>query len=330
MIELERREFDSLKRAGEIAEALGDIVPELLGSLSVVANPYYLATGSVGTATRYTINVQVKRLSDGAIFDKVVGASTNGTESSAEDVLDMIVNTVGKLPELHLQAYTEDSKNQYLTLVAKEGYKIHSQPILNNLTTTTDQVQASTGKPAAYVGMQKHPTNPYPRLVVTPMPVVSVDDKFKRGSIKMNVGGKDKWVPFTDSYIKASFKVTVESGQYDEVVEKGRSSAETILRRIKTKLGIEKYHTDFIKKVDGTLDSKWSITSSPQVEATGFYNTASVTMTLDIIDRYVELDDGYGGIITKVIIKSTADLRHEGNKSGEIFMGQTIERTDIP
>ena len=328
MIELKRREFDGLKRGGELAEALGDIVSDLLGHLSVVANPYYLQAGSVGTATRYTLNFKVTKLADGSESEVLLTYGSSGTESSAKEVIDTLISRHKLVRELYLQSYTDDPKNQYFTVVAKEGYKISKEPELNNITISPEQVQASIGKPCAYAGLQDLPSNPYPRLIVTPMPVVTVDDKFKRGTIEEVVNGKTVHFPFSDSYIKASYKVTVESGEYDEVVAKGRTSAESILRRIKTKLGIEKHYTDLITKIDATINSEWNVVPSPMIGSTGNYNTASVTVVLDVIDRYVERDDGYGGIFTKVIISDQADLRHEGNPNAEIPMGQSIQRPD--
>ena len=152
-----------------------------------------------------------------------------------------------------------------------------------------------------------------------------VSPNFDSGTIQLDLGEGLNWYPYYDSYVRVPFQVKVESGEYDEILKTGRLPAEEILTLLQMKLRMQEYYVPTFQAVNASLNSKWNITSSPVNKHTGYYSTASVIVTLDIIARYVELQ---GGIMTAVEITVPANLRHKGNPNPEIDMSMSIARPD--
>lgn len=331
-ITLVPEEFNSIKKGGLLAEALGDLVPDVLGQLTVTSNPYKLNLTNIAlTGVVYKVSVPVQNLSDGVITTQEVEytSSANPTIVTVSDGLIAAADAaVPKTLHIAKGGLDNTTANQYLTIVATEGYKVTAAPTLTNLSVSTEKVQAPIGKPAAHISYIDSPTVQYPRLVVTHMTNKDVSTNFNSGSINLSTDADNPdWAPYYDSYIKAYYKVVVEAGSYSELISERRRAAEDIIKLARIRLNEDNRFVTFCEKVNATFNDKWSIKSMPSLQTTEMMNSASFTICLDVIDRYIEPQ---GDIMTKVVLSPTANLRHQGNEDPEIALGQTIERTDIP
>lgn len=325
--DLEAREFNSAKRAGELAEALGEIGKEFLGSLTVTNTAYTITPESLGIATNYLMTFNT---SDN-VTDEVVNFTYNSTGSETmSELLEAIVaegntNYGARLFWSSKVSYTDDF-DMYFTVTTKSGFRLLSAPTFTNILDTQTSVQAPIGKPAAHTAYNNNPNVEYPRLIVTPLPITSVDENFKSGTIDT---GDDPlnpvYTPYYDAYIKANYKLTVEAGGYNEILEQGMSTAEDILRRIRSRMMQDNIYREFLEKIDATITDKWVISPAPMLSEMDWRSIASTTITLDIIERYL---DPLGGVITEVIIEPTSTLVEKGDENTAISVGQIITRPD--
>lgn len=324
---LEARPFDSISRGLDLCTAIGEVIPDLLAQKTVTTNPYFPTLSTLGTVTNYTIDLEVNGVVQNFTFTSL------GTETYSELLNALVLegNTNFGL-DLVWTAFTEYDRDEdmYFTVVTRPDRKITAQPVFGNIEISTQQVQAPNGQPLCQMSMQSFPTGSYPRVIVTPLPITSVDEKFRRGSILHDFGSGNgqRYYPFYDNYVKANYQITVESGGYDKVLNGEVSSAESILRVLRRRIGQDNRGTQFMETIDATINDKWDITPAPVVDQTDWMSIASTIVTLDIIDRWIDED---GDVMTKVIIGSDtvdADLRHKGNPNPEIILNQEIQRTD--
>lgn len=327
---IEARAFDPVTRGALIASTLGEVIPDLLGSITVIANPYTADAATVGSVTTYTIEVSTISIEDNVQTTTNFSYTSTGLESYKE-LIEAIVDkgTTDFSDTLSWNAQTDyiNEEDMYFTLTSKEGHRISSLPVLSNINVTSEEVSAPVGKPAAYLAHQKITTPQYPLLLVTPLPITSVSENWDKGSVFMDIGdGRgERWYPYYDSYVQFACRITVESGSYDNVVKSNVKSAECILQILKMRLKESNAYTTFVEKVDATYNQNMTVTPSPVVGSTEWMSIAGMTMNLDIIDRYI---DTRGGVITKVEI-TNSDLRQKGSEDVGIVTDQTIERTDV-
>ncbi len=329
--DIEAREFDPVTRGVELAVALGEVIPDLLGSMTTLSNPYVPNLATVGTATSYTVTLDTQEITTSTNTTNSFVYASAGTETYKELLTALVLEgntTFGNY--LVWTAFTDYNRDEdmYFTLAPKNGYRIVTQPVVTNITISTEKVQAPIDKPSAYLAMQKVIKPNHPLLIVTPSPVTSVNENWKQGSVQLDLGKGAglQYYPHYDSYVKCNYRITVESGAYDEVLTGSTRSAESILQILKMRLKEQTKNDTFVNKIDATFNPNMMITPAPVVGSTEWMSIAGMTMELDIIDRYIEAE---GGIMTSVEIAGS-DLRQQGNAVAEIPMDFTVSRTDIP
>ena len=323
---LEAREFNILQRSADLSKACGEVIGDLLGDLTISTNPYKPVADVVPTV--YTITLDVQEVSTGTPSTVNYTFNSTGAETYTELLTAMVLEGNTNFgTELFYEAHTAytNDEDMYLTVVSKEGYRITSAPIVANIIIeTSTTVQGSIGSPSCYTAYQEIVSPRYPLLIVTPMPVTAVSDNWKTGSVELDLGSGLRYYPYYESYIKMNCKLTVESGRYEDIISGSMLDAESILRRLKFRLQEENKNQAFLNRIDATLNRNWTITPSPSVESTNWMSTAGTTFTLDIIDRYVEVD---GDIMTKVTFTG-AQVNTETLDDDKIEMDYSVQRTD--
>ncbi|AGH32176.1 hypothetical protein VPHG_00109 [Vibrio phage 11895-B1] len=317
--DLEPREFDSIGRGVDLCTAIGEIIPDLLSQKTTLSNPYFPTYTTSGSVTTYTIDFTVDSVPVNFTY------TSTGSETYQELIEAIVVegNTnYGDYLYWNDVVDYADEQDMYFTVVTKENSRQTSAPSFGNIEFGTTTVQAKNGSPAVYMSMQQIPYGEYPQVIVTPIPVTSVDEKFKHGSVEVPEGS-GTYYPFYETYIKANYLVVVESGDYDVVLRGEKPSAESILRDLRRRIKQDNRAKLFHEIIDATINDKWTITPSPLVADTNWYSTASTTLTLDIIDRWV---DDLGDVMTKVNISGT-NLTDQDTV--DVSVDQVIERTDI-
>ena len=302
---IKNKAFNSIERLSDLAKSLGVIVPDLLALNTVPANPYSILQSSLNVVSTYNAVVNVEDLDTALVTEVTVEIVSLGTEGM-DSLLDTFVlkgNTDhGDFIKMNsVTDYVEDS-DKYFTIIAIDGFKINSVNINTNLEISTELVQAETDQPCSYVSMQIIPVNAFPRLVVTEMPVTSINDNFANGVVNTGTEESPVFVPYYESYIVANFKITVESGDYDSILSGQVAPAQDILRAIKTRMSEDNTRADFVDALDATFSSSWNIVPTPNVIGTDWMSAASVTIQLDIIDRHLQLN---GGTIDTVVISDS-------------------------
>jgi hypothetical protein len=158
------------------------------------------------------------------------------------------------------------------------------------------------------------------------MPVLPVNDRWKTGSVELDLGQGAglRYYPYYESYIKFNCKITVESGRYEDIISGKMLDAESILRQLKFRLQEENKNQAFLNRIDASINREWVISPSPMVEATNWMSTAGTTLTLDIIERYVEES---GNILSKVVVNGSK-VQTETLSEDLINVNFEVERPD--
>jgi len=303
-------DFSPLRHSGLIAEAIGEIIPEHLASLRVLAHPYRVTASE----TQYDLSFDVTEISTGTVINVTLAHTAAGTESVSEVTTNIVndYNTQG-FPVFAeaVVDYSEDAE-MYLTVVAKEGYRITSAPASVNMTIDTDvKVQAAIGKPAAFGMGQKVLEQDYPRLIVTSLPMTTVSENWATGSLERDLGTGDglRFYPYYDRYIRSTYQVTVEAGGIDEVLQTGRLDSAGILQKFLSRIREENTRNGFWQKVKGTLSRDFTVTPIPSLGYTDYEDSSVMTFSLDMIVRDVVVE---GNIITKTTMTGGEVVNQDG------------------
>ena len=309
-------DFSPLRHQNLVAEALGEVVPDLLTSLRQIAHPYRIDPATVGSVTTYGITFRVEEVSSGNTQDIVLTHTTTGTETLDEvyvavrEAFSAITNTVFCATELD---YNEDTE-KYLTVVSSEGFRIITVPTTTNLTIdTTAQVQAPNGKPASYGAGQKVLEQDYPKFVVTRLPITTVSENWRTGAVEkdLNDGNGLQFFPYYDNYIRVGYQVTCEAGDISDILTSNRPDSGMILRKFVARMAEENTRIDFYNKVSGTLNRDFTINPIPAINYTEFEDISVMSFSLDVVTREVEYR---GNIVTKTTVVGAQLEDREGEQ----------------
>lgn len=325
MIEIEPIEnFSPLRHSALIAEAIGETLSEYLASLRVLAHPYRVAASQ----TQYDLSFDVTEVSTGTVTNVTLTHAAAGTETVSE-VTNNIVNDYNAQGfPVFAEAvvdYNEDVE-MYLTVVAKEGFRITSAPTPVNMVIDTGvKVQAAIGKPAAFGMGQKILEQDYPRLIITALPMTTVAENWRTGVLERDLGTGDglRFYPYNDRYIRSTYQGTVEAGSVDEVLQTGRMDSAGIIQKFLSRIREDNTRNTFWKKVQGTLSRDFTVNPIPSLSYTDYEDTSVMTFSLDMIVRDVVVE---GGIMTKVTFKD-AKLETEDGQQRIIF-NEEVQRPD--
>lgn len=324
-IEIEPIEdFSPLRHSALVAESIGEIVPEYLASLRVIAHPYRV----IAAQTQYGLSFDVEEVSTGVTTNVSLTHVAAGTETVSEVTTNIVDNYNTQGFPVFAEAvvdYQEDAE-MYLTVVAKEGFRITSAPTPVNMTIDTAvKVQAAIGKPAAFGMGQKILEQDYPRLIVTPLPIVSVSENWRTGVLERDLGQGEglRYYPYNDRYVRQTYQVTCEAGSVDEVLQTGRLDSAGILQKFLNRIREENKRNTFWQKVKGTLSRDFTVTPIPSLDYTNYEDSSIMTFSLDMILREVEYQ---GGIITRVTITDASLERKD--ESHKIQFSENIQRDD--
>ena len=111
--------FSPMRHTGLVAEALGEVVPDLLSSLKSVTNPYRISDATIGNVTTYSVIIDTEDLSDGTVTQHTLEHTTAGTETF-DEVVDNIVAAFNQLnTPLYTAGFTDytDNSDKYLSLI---------------------------------------------------------------------------------------------------------------------------------------------------------------------------------------------------------------------
>lgn len=325
MINIEPIEnFSPLRHSALVGEAIGEIIPEYLASLRVLAHPYRVTASE----TQYDLSFDVTEVSTNTVTNVTLAHVAAGTETVSEVTTNIVndYNTQG-FPVFAEAAvdYNEDAE-MYLTVVAKEGYRITSAPTPVNMTIDTGvKVQAAIGKPAAFGMGQKVLEQDYPRLIVTSLPMTTVSENWATGAVERDLGTGDglRFYPYYDRYIRSTYQVTVEAGAIDEVLQTGRLDSAGIIQKFLSRIREENTRNGFWEKVKGTLSRDFTVTSIPSLGYTDYEDSSVMTFSLDMIVREVIVE---GDVMTKVTITDATVELPDGEQ--ETRFSESIERPD--
>lgn len=308
-------DFSPLRHTSLVAEAMGEVVGDLLSHLLVETNPYRIDLTTVGSVTTYTVDVDVEELETGDVTTCTLTCTTLGTET-VDEAYELIVTEFNDLDFpvncTYEVDYNEDEE-KYLTVVSKEGYRIISAPsVTTNMTIdTTTIVRASNGKPAAYGMGQDVLEQGYPKLIVTPLPITSVSENWRTGAVKKDIGDGLRFYPYNDSYIRMGYSVTCEAGEISKILRSNRPDSMQILRTFCSRIRDDNVRVDFFNKVQGTLNRDFTVTPIPSTSYTNFEDTSVMTFSLDLITREINYQ---GNIATKVTVVGAELEDRESNQ----------------
>jgi len=309
-------DFSPLRHTSLVAEAMGEVVGDLLSHLLVETNPYRVDLLTVSNPTTYTVDVDVEELETGDVTTCALTCTTLGTET-VDEVYELIVTEFNDLDFpvncTYEVDYNEDEE-KYLTVVSKEGYRIVSAPpVTTNMTIdTTTIVRASNGKPAAYGMGQDVLEQDYPKLIVTQLPITSVSENWRTGGVEKDIGDGLRFYPYNDSYIRTGCSVTCEAGEISEILRSNRPDSMRILRTFVSRMQDDNARVAFFNKVQGTLNRDFTITPIPAVSYTLYEDSSVMTFSLDLITREVNYQ---GNIITKTTVVDAIIEDRAGNQA---------------
>ncbi|AUR91497.1 hypothetical protein NVP1161O_055 [Vibrio phage 1.161.O._10N.261.48.C5] len=308
-------DFSPLRHTSLVAEAMGEVVGDLLSHLLVETNPYRIDLTTVGSVTTYTVDVDVEELNTGDVTTCTLTCTTAGAET-VDEVYELIVTEFNDLDFpvncTYEIDYNEDEE-KYLTVVSKEGYRIISAPpVASNMTIdTTTIVRASNGKPAAYGMGQDVLEQGYPKLIVTQLPITTVSENWRTGAVKKDIGDGLRFYPYNDTYVRASYQVTCEAGEISEILRINRPDSMQILRTFCSRMQDDNVRTDFFNKVQGTLNRDFTVTPIPSISYTNYEDSSVMTFSLDIITREINYQ---GNIVTKTTVVGAQLEDREGEQ----------------
>ncbi|AUR94298.1 hypothetical protein NVP1193O_167 [Vibrio phage 1.193.O._10N.286.52.C6] len=322
-------DFSPLRHTSLVAEAMGEVVGDLLSNLLVETNPYRIDLTTVGSVTTYTVDVDVEELETGTETSHTLTCTTLGTET-VDEVYELIVTEFNDLAFpvncTYEVDYNEDEE-KYLTVVSREGYRIISAPpVTTNMTIDTATiVRASNGKPAAYGMGQDVLEQGYPKFVVTRLPITTVSENWRTGAVEkdLNDGNGLQFFPYYDNYIRVGYQVTCEAGDISDILTSNRPDSGMILRKFVARMEEENTRIAFYNKVSGTLNRDFTVTPVPAINYTEFEDISVMSFSLDVITREVEYR---GDIMSRVTITDAKAQRKDG--TGEIMWDAVIQRPD--
>ncbi|CAL9961407.1 hypothetical protein VPHF99_0063 [Vibrio phage F99] len=308
-------DFSPLRHTSLVAEAMGEVVGDLLSHLLVETNPYRIDLTTAGSVTTYTVDVDVEELNTGDVTNCALTCTTLGTET-VDEVYELIVTEFNDLDFpvncTYEIDYNED-EDKYLTAVSKEGYRIISAPpVATNMTIdTTTIVRASNGKPAAYGMGQDVLEQGYPKLIVTQLPITSVSENWGTGAVEKDIGDGLRFYPYNDSYIRMGYSVTCEAGEISEILRSNRPDSMQILRTFCSRVRDDNARIDFFNKVQGTLNRDFTVTPIPATNYTNYEDISVMTFSLDLVTREVNYQ---GNIVTKTTVVGAQLEDREGEQ----------------
>ncbi|ASV42361.1 hypothetical protein 2016DhaA_0405 [Vibrio phage ICP1] len=283
--------FDPVQRCRTIAEAIGEVVPDLLGSLTVSSNSYKIDLTDITTPATYTLDTEVMDLDTGVTTLVNLTFTSAGTET-VDELYTVLVDTFSTAtPLLHFSTnldFTLDA-GKYFTLAAKEGVGfVQGITVSPNITITEELVAAPIGKPAAYMQYGKQPICQYPLIVVTPILHEEHNSVYGKGSIE--VDGVQR--PYVEAYIKMRVSVRCESGDYQQVLTNGTPSAGYILNQFKRRIQYDNHRQTFFEKVNASIQKDITITPVPVIDGLNHMDASTAIIEFDLIDRYIEMQGG--------------------------------------
>ncbi len=308
-------DFSPLRHTSLVAEAMGEVVGDLLSHLLVETNPYRIDLTTVGSVTTYTVDVDVEELETGTETSHTLTCTTLGTET-VDEVYELIVTEFNALDFsvncTYEVDYNEDEE-KYLTVVSQEGYRIISAPpVTANMTIdTTTIVRASNGKPAAYGMGQDVLEQGYPKLIVTQLPITSVSENWRTGAVEKDIGDGLRFYPYNDSYIRMGYSVTCEAGEISEILRSNSPDSMQILRTFCSRVRDDNSRMDFFNKVQGTLNRDFTVTPIPSMNYTNYEDSSVMTFSLDLIVREINYQ---GNIVTKTTVVGAKLEDRESNQ----------------
>jgi hypothetical protein len=308
--------YSPLRHSNLVAEAIGEVIPEMLSSLRQLTNPYRVDLLTVSVPTTYEIVVELEEVDTSTIVIHTLTCTTTGTENLDEVYTLIVTEFIEQGIPVHCTYeldYTEDSE-KYLTVVPKEGYRLVSPPVPTNLTLdTSTQVQAANGKPASFGAGQKIFEQDYPKIIVTMLPITSVSENWRSGAVQKDLGDGNglQYFPYNDAYIRSNFSVTCEAGLISDILTSDRPDSSQILREFIMRMQDDNIRLQFYNKVQGTVSRDFTTTSIPELSYTEFENSSVMTFSLDLITRSVNYQ---GSIITKTTVVGATVEDKEGNQ----------------
>lgn len=309
-------EFDPIERTKTIVEAMGEVIPELLGELSVEGNPYKIDLTDISTPAVYTLDVDVLDVETNIATTNNLTFTSLGTETVGELYTALIQEFNNTSTGVHFGVnlgYTVDG-DKYFTVAAREGFAITSAVTLStNITVSTESVAAGTGKPAAYLQYGKQQVQAYPHIAAVPIDHTEQNSRYGNGVVDVvGVGLR----PYHEAYIKLRVSLRCESGGYQDVLSGRQKSASYILNRLKRKLGRFDYMKPFLEKVNAGMSPDWSFSGDTYIEGLSNKDAATAIVTFDLVDRYIELE---GGVLEAVSFLN-----------GEFYLNDQLQMTNAP
>ncbi|HHB9680403.1 TPA: hypothetical protein ACOAY7_002786 [Vibrio cholerae] len=300
--------FDPVQRCRTIAEAIGEVVPDLLGSLTVSSNSYKIDLTDITTSATYTLDTEVIDLDTGVTTLVNLTFTSIGTET-VDELYTALVDTFSAATHLlHFSTnldFTLDA-GKYFTIAAKAGIGfVQGITVSTNINITEELVAAPIGKPAAYVQYGKQPVCQYPLIVLTPIIYEEHNSVYGKGLV--DVDGELK--PYVEAYIKMRVSVRCESGDYQEVLTNNTPSSVSILNQFKRRIQYDNHRQTFFEKVNASIQKDIMIRPVPVIDGLNHMDASTAIIEFDLIDRYIEMQ---GGALYAVQVKQ-----------GKFFIDQT-------
>jgi len=292
-------EFKITQTCGILAEQIGILLSDVLGKLTVPAFNYY-PTGSIVTSgSTYSITFSVRDLDTDVVVDRVV--SVVSTNTSVSDLLTAFKTEVDTnfRDELKctLHVDTTAEKDMYMYITPSVGYSsVESAKV--GMKSDPKRGYTESDHPACYLAMGKQPTSSFPRIVVTsgPQNTTSPSNAFRSGTVEED----GLYYPFTDKYVNYSVTLTCEAGSVEQVLESGYGAQE-ILQELVKRLGSKKNKDRVQAQINSTIKTSSNVLPIPSMGDTEYMDMATMTLRLDVIDRYIDRFNGEGSIDTVVL-----------------------------
>lgn len=310
--DIQRQEFNEINMAREYAYQIGKLLSSKLGKLTQKTYNNY-PTEPITPTTTYSLTYKITDL----LTDTVVITTTTSHVTSNEDgVVDILVGLGDYIDENLSDYLTSTIKDDYMLVIAKQGYKVEKVSS-SNMESDTNPLYIEGDVPACYVGYGKFPDSTLPRIIVTPTGQTTVCDRMEEGV--MIVDGEEK--EYTSSYIDFSLNLTCEAGSTEEVLRSGKSS-QSILNHLRKVMVTENVRKTLQNKMDSVCYPITSVSSVPSNQYTQWMDMATAVADFSCIDVYTpEVGSGF---MEAVELKGSSAESEVGTKYKEHESGNTV------